>query len=68
MVRLSVNGVGIPAEMIDKLFALDRKTTTLGTAGEKGTGLGLPLCADRVNKLGGTLSIQSIEGNQLHDN
>jgi len=61
-IAVSDNGVGIPAAKIDKLFAMDQKTTTLGTEGEKGTGLGLPLCADLVNKLGGTMRIQSIEG------
>ena len=61
-ITVSDNGIGIPENLIGELFAIDRKTTTLGTQGEKGTGLGLPLCADLVNKLGGSLSVDSTPG------
>ncbi|MBL6942503.1 MAG: PAS domain S-box protein, partial [Rhodospirillales bacterium] len=56
---VSDRGVGIPEHMIDSLFAVDQKTTTLGTAGEGGTGLRLPLCADLVKKMDGRMRVES---------
>ncbi|NPD47082.1 MULTISPECIES: PAS domain-containing sensor histidine kinase [unclassified Lentimicrobium] len=48
MLLISVrdNGVGIPKEVIDKLFKTDESHSTLGTKNEKGTGLGLVLCKE----------------------
>lgn len=48
-------GVGIPAENVGKLFRLDHKYKTPGTAGETGTGLGLVLCREFVAKNGGDI-------------
>jgi signal transduction histidine kinase len=56
------NGVGIPGENIDDLFKLNVPHTTMGTNEEKGTGLGLILVKDFVEKQGGELSIKSIVG------
>jgi PAS domain S-box-containing protein len=56
------HGVGIDHEMLSKIFAYDEKTTTYGTAGEKGTGLGLPLSNDIMRAHGGTLETQSAKG------
>ncbi len=61
-VRVTDNGVGIPADKLDRLFHIGEKTTTKGTAGESGTGLGLHLCKDLVEKHGGEIAIDSIEG------
>jgi len=55
-------GKGIPNDDISKIFRLDKKYTTKGTEGEQGTGLGLILCKDFVEKHGGTLNIDSTEG------
>jgi signal transduction histidine kinase len=67
-VTVSDTGVGIPKEQADKVFALDQKTSTIGTAGEKGTGLGLPLCKEMIEKNGGRIWIESTpgEGSQFH--
>ena len=55
-------GVGMAPSTIQKLFELGSKTSTLGTAKEKGTGLGLILCKDFVEKNGGTINVESTEG------
>jgi len=53
------SGVGISQENLDKLFRLDASFSTKGTANEKGTGLGLILCKDFVEKNGGAISVES---------
>ncbi len=61
--RFSVhdNGKGIPKDKIGELFNKHTNYTTYGTAGEKGTGLGLNLCYDFVHKHGGQLWAESEE-------
>jgi len=59
---VSDNGVGISQEAIARLFRVDSKISTKGTAGEKGTGLGLILCADFVRRNGGQISVTSEPG------
>lgn len=60
-VEISVidNGVGIELDEIEKLFSIDSTFTTRGTEQEKGTGLGLILCKEIVNKHGGDIRIES---------
>lgn len=53
------NGVGISQEDKEKLFRLDVQHTTRGTSNEKGTGLGLILCKDFVEKNLGEISVES---------
>lgn len=52
-------GVGIDKENIDKLFRIDLKYKSSGTAGEKGTGLGLLLCKEFVEINGGKIDVKS---------
>jgi len=52
-------GVGMPPETAEKLFSLSDNVTTSGTNGEKGTGLGLLLCKELVERNGGKITIQS---------
>ena len=51
-VKISIkdSGVGMSAEIIDKLFRIDEKITTKGTNKESGTGLGLILCKEFIDK------------------
>ena len=56
------NGVGIPKEIKEKLFKSDSRISSRGTNQEKGTGLGLLLCKEFVEKNGGTLSFDTKEG------
>lgn len=53
------NGVGIPASDIDKLFAIGKKVHTQGTDKEQGTGLGLILCKEFVQRNNGEISVES---------
>jgi signal transduction histidine kinase len=55
-------GVGIPPESIPKLFRIDENVSTDGTSGEKGTGLGLILCKEFIEKNGGEISVKSEVG------
>jgi signal transduction histidine kinase len=59
--RVSVcdNGVGIPRKDLPKLFRIDLNHSTIGTMDEKGTGLGLILCKEFVEKHGGTIWAES---------
>lgn len=52
-------GVGMSADVMDKLFRIDVKHSTKGTADEKGTGLGLILCKDFIEKNGGKIWVKS---------
>jgi signal transduction histidine kinase len=63
-VRIEVadTGVGIPKEKIAKLFKIDSNESTLGTNNEKGTGLGLILCKDFIDKHGGVIGVESEPG------
>jgi len=58
-VCVSDTGRGIPPDVLPKLLRIDSKYTTLGSSGEKGTGLGLILCRDLVEKNGGKIWIES---------
>jgi len=61
-VNIVDEGIGIPGEYINKLFNIDEKYKGTGTAGEKGTGLGLIICREFVEKNGGEISVQSKPG------
>jgi len=49
------SGIGIEKENMSKLFQIEESYTTNGTNNEKGTGLGLILCKELVNKNGGNI-------------
>lgn len=61
-ITVTDNGVGIPPENLERLFLLEEKTSTRGTDGEIGTGLGLHLCKEMVEKNGGKISVESVAG------
>ncbi len=56
------NGVGIAPDAIPLLFRPDIKYSTVGTAKEKGTGLGLVLCKEILDKLRGSIRVESQPG------
>lgn len=58
-IAIKDTGKGMDATFIQHIFDVGHKSSTLGTAGEKGTGLGLPLCKEFVEKNGGKIWVES---------
>ncbi|HKI77208.1 MAG TPA: PAS domain S-box protein [Ignavibacteriaceae bacterium] len=56
------SGTGIKKENINKLFNVDSKFTSEGTAGERGSGLGLSLVKEIIEKHGGKIWVESEYG------
>jgi PAS domain S-box-containing protein len=61
-VSVADKGVGISEENIDKLFQISSDIKSRGTNNEHGTGLGLILCKEFVEKHGGKIWVESKEG------
>ena len=59
---ISITGIGIPPEHLRNLFRLDSAHSKQGTADEKGTGLGLIVCKEMLEKHGSALHVESAEG------
>lgn len=64
MITVTDNGIGMKQECIDKLFRIDTSYSTMGTQNEVGTGLGLILCKEFVDKHGGEIWVESHRGCQ----
>lgn len=62
IVAVQDNGIGIAHEKIDRLFLINERTSTEGTENEQGTGLGLKLCKEFVDKHGGEIRVESTVG------
>ncbi|MGV8964401.1 MAG: ATP-binding protein [Candidatus Saccharimonadaceae bacterium] len=58
-ISISDNGVGMDEEARKKLFNISSNITSVGTSNEKGSGLGLVLCKEFVEKLGGKIWVES---------
>lgn len=56
------DGIGIEQKRLGDLFRYEVRTSTVGTAGETGTGFGLPLSNDIVNAHGGNIRVESVSG------
>jgi signal transduction histidine kinase len=63
-IQLSImdTGVGIAEDVMPRLFDWNHRFTSLGTAGEKGTGLGLLICRDFLEGIGGSITVESQRG------
>jgi signal transduction histidine kinase len=56
------SGVGISETIVQKIFEIGSHKSTLGTKSEKGTGIGLSLCKNFIDKMGGSIEVKSKEG------
>lgn len=62
IITISDNGIGLESEKVDKLFDVSQMFTTKGTANECGSGLGLLLCKNFIEKHGGRIWVESKVG------
>lgn len=64
MIQIDItdNGIGIASEDLIMLFRVDAQISGKGTEGESGSGLGLILCKEFVEKNGGKIWVKSIPG------
>lgn len=67
VISIKDSGVGIPKELLPKLFDMRGRTSRRGTSGEEGTGFGLPIVKTYVEKLNGKIEVisQSSEDHTL---
>lgn len=61
-VKVIDTGVGIPADNIKKILRIDSNISTIGTDNESGTGLGLIIAREFIEKNGGVINVKSTEG------
>lgn len=61
-IKVADDGIGMTAEVIDKLFEQNSFYTSLGTNNERGSGLGLMLCKEFVTHNKGTINVSSVLG------
>jgi len=64
-ITVSDNGTGIASDRIEKLFTINSNNGRLGTDGESGTGLGLVLIKEMIEKHGGKIWVESKLGAEL---
>ena len=62
MVKISDTGVGISEERLSKMFEIGGIESTKGTNGESGSGFGLILCKEMIDKCGGKIDVKSQPG------
>ena len=59
IIKIIDNGIGMSENQLRKIFDMTSSFSTVGTKGEKGSGLGLILCKELINKINGNIEIQS---------
>ena len=59
LICVSDTGIGIAKEDLGKLFRINEDISKIGNSTEKGTGLGLILCKEMVEKIGGKINAES---------
>jgi signal transduction histidine kinase len=59
IVSIKDNGIGMDSEIAKNLFDNQERKSSIGTIGEKGTGLGLLICKEFINKHGGRIWAES---------
>jgi len=58
-ITLEDTGVGMTSEKVKNLFDWDNRSKSLGTAGERGSGVALLFCYDFIRRMGGMLRVES---------
>lgn len=61
-VYITDTGVGMTEEQCNNLFRIDKTSSTTGTKGEQGTGLGLLICKEFIDKHKGSINVLSTKG------
>lgn len=61
-VSVTDTGIGIEQDIMGNLFKIDKSVSKKGTANEQGTGLGLLLCKEMIDKHGGKIRVESKVG------
>jgi signal transduction histidine kinase len=61
-VNVTDSGTGISEAKMTNIFEIEQEKSTTGTKGEKGSGLGLLICKDFVQKNGGEITVKSVQG------
>jgi signal transduction histidine kinase len=61
-ISVTDHGPGIAPNVLLNLFSWETRTTTVGSAGERGSGLGLPMCHEFARAQGGDLWAESTSG------
>lgn len=62
VVRVRDTGMGIPPEALSEIFEISHQKIQRGTDGERGTGLGLVMCAEIIRRHRGTIAVESEVG------
>jgi len=62
LVSIIDDGIGLSNEAIENLFSIETNISTLGTMQERGTGLGLLLCKEFIQKHQGRIWVESVQG------
>jgi signal transduction histidine kinase len=58
-ISIKDTGIGIKPGRIENLFKIEKTYSTIGTNKEKGSGLGLNICKEFIEKNGGTITVKS---------
>lgn len=62
LISVKDNGIGMEKEDLGKLFRIDTNYSSIGNSGEKGTGLGLIICKEIIQRLKGSIFAESEPG------
>lgn len=62
LIQITDEGVGISDDRLSTIFSIENATTTVGTEGEKGSGFGLILCKELIERNGGDINVKSEVG------
>jgi signal transduction histidine kinase len=58
-ISIKDTGIGISGHDVEKLFKISEDTKTIGNSKEKGSGLGLIICKEMIEKCGGQIFVES---------